>query len=212
MRALRFAAPLLVAAIVALAPVLLLAWMAKPPADASQVGSSERLAYAMAALAFVGQLALAGGVHANTGAAPRVGATRRAIAGVGRAAVPALLVVAAVVIGSLALVVPGLLLLALLALVGPAAQGDGPVTAVLARATEATRRQLPIVAAVVAALVVADVGLAVGLRVALVSMPAKPSVHDLATTVRYLHALALALLVISPALAAALAARYPIRQ
>src|SRR5207302_1616377 len=61
----RFAGPIVVAAIVALAPVWLLALRAQPPEDLAQVGSSDRLAWLMVGLAVVGQLVLVGGVAAT---------------------------------------------------------------------------------------------------------------------------------------------------
>lgn len=210
MRALRFAAPLLVAAVVALAPTWLLALAAQPPPDLAHARSAAHLAYLMIALAVVGQLALAGGAHAIGDATSQATATRRALAGTLRAIVPTLLAVVAVVLGLAALALPGLLLLALLALVGPAAQAadGGPPTAALARAAAAARRQLPALAATVAAIIAVDVVLALALDRLLVSLPAKPSTAELATTVRFIHVTAVALVVASPVAAVALAARY----
>jgi hypothetical protein len=220
MRVLRFAAPLAVVGVVALAPVWLLALTAHPPTEVDQLGSFVRLGAMMVALAVVGQLALVGGAAAMIDSPSQAAALRRGFAGLGRAVVPCLLAAVAILAASLALVVPGVLALGLFATAGAAALAspgsagarssaeDGTAAAVLARAAADARPQLAAVTALAIAAVAIDVAIAAVAQRILLVMPAKPTPHDLAAAVGYARVVALALVAVSPPIAAALAVRY----
>ena len=208
MRVLRFAAPLAVVGVVALAPVWLLALRARPPTELAQLASFTHLGGVMVALALVGQLALVGGAAAMLDERSQAAALRRGLAGLGRAVAPCLLAAAAIAVATLALVVPGVLAIGLFATTGAAAAGGGSATAALARAAAAARPQLVRVTAIALGAVAVDVAIAAVAQRVLLVLPAKPTPHDLAGAVTYARVLALALVAVSPPIAAALAVCY----
>src|ERR1700733_8571025 len=115
MRVLRFAAPLAVLGVIALAPVWLLALRARPPAEIDQLASFTYLGVVMVALAVVGQLALVGGAAAMKEAPSQAAGLRRGLIGLRRAVVPCLLAAVAIGVATLAFVVPGVLAIGLFA-------------------------------------------------------------------------------------------------
>ncbi|MDQ3364919.1 MAG: hypothetical protein M3680_05780, partial [Myxococcota bacterium] len=127
-----------------------------------------------------------------------------ALGGVGRMVVPCLGAIAAVLIGGLALVIPGLVLLVLLSLTG-ASEARG-MPAPLTESVAIVRSQLGFVAAIVAAMIVLDLAIALGAW----KLVAAPLVKQLpaagfATYRDVVRVVAAALVVVSPVLATVLA-------
>lgn len=213
---LRYAAPLLVLAAVALVPTLAFALRQPVPADGDGVRALLRLAWILAATAWIPQLVLV------AGAAPLVRALvagqplsqRRALAdGVAalvRALVPCAIAIAAIVLGLVALVVPGLLLLALLALTGASDRLGVPPPAALADSAAVVRAQWRTVVPIVALMIAGDlavVAIAQG-QLALFDVAAKPAPIVLAHARDCVRAVAAVLVLGSPLAACALAASY----
>jgi len=102
-------------------------------------------------------------------------------------------------------VVPGLVLLVLLALTG--ASRDRAVPAALLESIAAARTRLRATVVVVATMVIADVTFAVaGKLVYAATLPKKPSPPQLATYPRLLQIVVVAIVVVAPIIACALAA------
>ena len=121
-----------------------------------------------------------------------------------RAVVPCLVAALAVAIGTLALVLPGLVLLVLLSLT--AASRERGLPAPLLDSIAAARRQLPAVALAVLALFALDAAIGlVAYRAFLLPLPAKPTPIQLAAVRNFVRAIALALVVLSPLPATVLA-------
>ena len=160
----------------------------------------------MLAFAIAGQLVLVGGVAATRGAHGQVAAFGRALLGVLRAIVPVGLALLAIIVGSLALAVPGVMLLALLAGTGAHANDDVPATTVLARAVVAARPRAIQLGALALAMIAVDVVVVLVAHKLVLVLPAKPQPAQLAVAVTYVRVVAAALVVVSPPLSVALTA------
>ena len=115
----------------------------------------------------------------------------------------------AVVLGGVALVVPGLLLLVLLALTGASERLGEPPPAALVDSVAVARANLPRVAWVVSAILVANLAVAFVLQWQLVPhITKKLSVAKLAPVQTFVRLVPLALAALSPLAACALAAAY----
>lgn len=205
---LRYLVPLTLLSAIAVSPALVLALRARPSLDPAGARATLTLGWEMIALAALGQLILVGGAAAITRAHPSQPSQLRALGGglvqLARAIVPCLAAVAAVAIGGLALVVPGLVLLVLLALTG-ASPARG-VPAALADSIAAARVQLPATALAVAAMLAIDVAIGVAAqRVFIVPLPRQPAPAQLAQLRLFVRVIALALVVVSPLPATVLA-------
>jgi hypothetical protein len=137
----------------------------------------------------------------------QLGALGAGTAQLARAALPCLAAAAAIAIGSLALAVPGLLLLVLLSLTGASAERrPGGVVAALRDGLAAARAHLPTVAITVVAMLALDAAIAiVATRMFGAPLPRRPSPQQLATAHHLVHAIALGLVVLSPLPATVLA-------
>jgi len=133
--------------------------------------------------------------------------------GVGRALVPIGVVVFAIVLGSVALIVPGLLLLGLLALTGASEQLADPLPAALLDSIAVVRANAKQVAMLVAIIVAADLAIALVAHVAILpALAKKPPVAMLASARTFVRVIALALIALSALPACALAALYATRR
>ena len=197
--------PLTLLSAIALSPLVALAARVHAPADAAAARPMIQLGWTLLAVAWLGQLLLVGGASAMLPAPPsQLRAFARGLLQLVRAAVPCLVAALAVAIGSLALVLPGLLLLVLLSLT--AASRERGLPAPLLDSIATARRQLPAVALAVLALFAIDA--AIGLlahRAFLLPLPAKPSPTQLAAVRDFVRAIVLALVVLSPLPATVLA-------
>jgi hypothetical protein len=205
---LRYAVPLTALSAIALSPVVVLALRARTPLDQAGASAVRSLGWELIAIGWLGQLVLVGGASAITRARPaqlsQLGAFVRGFVQLARAIVPCLAAAAAIAIGGLALVAPGLVLLVLLALTG-ASRARG-VPASLADSIAAARRQLPAVALAVAAMIAIDLAIgAIAQRTFLVPLPRPPAPAQLAQLRQFVRVIAIALVVASPLPATVLA-------
>jgi hypothetical protein len=116
---------------------------------------------------------------------------------------------AAVAIGGIALVIPGLALLALLALTGASDQLDAPLPAALSDAVAVARANLRPVIATVVAMIALDAAIGAIAQLTLVhALPKKPPPASLHACRTFVRAIAIALIALSPLPACALAAVY----
>jgi hypothetical protein len=202
---LRYAIPLTLLSAIALSPVIAAALRTRTPVDPAGAKAVLTLGWVMIALAWFGQLVLVGGASAMTRATPsQLRALGQGFVQLVRAIVPCLAAVTAIAIGSLALAVPGLVLIGLLALTG-ASPARG-VPAQLADSIAVARKHLPAVALATAAMIAID--LAIGLvaqRAFAAPLSRPPSPAQLAQYRHFVRVVALALVLASPLPATVLA-------
>jgi len=193
----RYAAPLVVLAAIAMAPLLVIAARLGVAPDAAAARGQLVLGWLCAAGAWVGQLWLVAGVTPALRERPsQLGALGRGALRLARAAVPWALAVAAIAIGFAALVVPGCVLLVLLAHTGASDRLGEPPPAPLADSVASVRRDLRRVALIVVLLVVADLVIAGAAHALLVRGTAGKSA--LAATRTFVRAVVLATTVLAP--------------
>jgi hypothetical protein len=126
-RWLRYAVPLTALSAIALAPVIALALRTVAPTDRAALPGAVARGWMMVALAWLCQLVLVGAAMAVARAEPsQLRAFTGGLARLVRAIVPCLAAAAAIAIGGLALAVPGVVLMALLALTGASDQRGLP--------------------------------------------------------------------------------------
>jgi hypothetical protein len=203
---LRHLVPLTLLSAIALSPLIALALTTRAPADLAGAKAAVTRGWTLLAFAWLAQLMLVGGASAIL-AAPRsqLRALGAGVVQLVRAIVPCLIAAAAIAIGSLALVVPGLVLLVLLSLTGASRERGLP--APLLDSISAARRQLPAVILAVAALFAIDALIGVMAHHAFIAaLPPKPTPAQLAGARDFVRAIVIALVVLSPLPATVLAA------
>ncbi len=201
----RHAPALLALSALALAPVWLVALATPAASDAAHAHAQLWLGWALLAPAWILQLVLVAGV------APAVAdssmSRRRALTAglraMARALLPCATAVAAIAVGMLALVLPGLALLVLLAFTGASDRLGDPLPAPLADSVRAARADVRLAVAVVAGALVLDVAIG-GIAELVFAHGAKA----LGASRTFIRVLALALVAVSPLPACALAATY----
>ena len=199
----RYFAPLTLLAAIVFAPALLVVMRLPVPGDASQAKIAIRFGWEVAGLAWIGQLVLVGGVAPavrGVVVGARLSQLRAFSSGLAqllRAIAPCAVVVAAVLIGSIALIVPGLLLLVMLSLTG-ASTARG-LAGQLAESVAVVRTQLKTVAIIVGAMILADVAIAMILHGMLLGpVSAKPTPHQLVMVRGFVRAVTITIVVLSP--------------
>lgn len=201
---LRYVAPLTLLSALALSPVLLVALTTRVPADAAAASALRVRAWQLIALAVFCQLLLVGGASVAARRPSQLEALAGGVAQLVRAVVPCFAAAAAIAIGSLALVVPGLLLLVLLALTG--ASPERGASAALLDSIAAVRIRLPAVAITVLAMLAVDIAIGViAHRLLGAPLGKHPSAAQLVAARHVVHAIAAALVVVSPLAATVLA-------
>lgn len=201
---LRTLVPLTALSVIALSPVIALALATRIPADTAAASALRVRGWGLLALALPCQLVLVGGASAAAHAPSQLAALGRGVVQLGRAILPCLAASAAIAIGSLALAVPGLMLLALLALIG--ASPERGVHAAMRDSIAAARARLPAVAITIAAMLAVDLAIGViAVRAFGAALPRHPTAAQLAATRHLVHAIAAALVAISPLPATVLA-------
>jgi hypothetical protein len=178
--------------------------------EAADVRAQLRVIWILAGVAMVVQLVLAGSASALAPPAPTTFVRSLALAGAGflRAVVPCLIALAAIVLGCVALVVPGLVLVGLLAFTGASAAAHPGATPSesLAASVATARANWRDAAVVVAAIVAADVAVAFVVQLVLVHAGAPKLQLDQARDATRVAVLAFA--IASPIAGYALAAVY----
>ena len=200
--AMRSAVPLVLLAVVAMAPVLLAARTVGLAPDPAHVRAQLALGWTLAATAWVFQLWLVAGAAALV----RGGGFTSGMRALIRAIVPWALAVIAIGLGLVALAVPGLVLLVLLSHTGASTRLAEPPPAPLADSVASARRRLRDTAIIVAALVLADLAVAVAAHWAWVRGVPPKLAPDAART--FVHAIALGVSVLAPVPAWLLARTY----
>jgi hypothetical protein len=194
---LRYLAPLTVLSAVALSPVIAVALATRLPSDGPGASATLTRGWLLVALAWPCQLVLVGAASAVTDATSQLRALGHGLVQLVRAILPCLAAIAAIAIGSLALVLPGVLLFILLAPTG-ASRARG-ITAALADTIAATRKQLLTAALVVAAMLTLDAAIGiVGYRALVGAMASRPTPIQLAAARSFVRTIALALVIASP--------------
>lgn len=160
---LRYLVPVTVLSVIAFLPLIVLALRVPVPGDANQVNGVVRTAWLLGGLSMIPLLILVGGVApavrsiASGAPASQLAALRGGAASLGRAVVPVGFAVLAIVIGSLALLIPGLVLFVLLSLTGATDGPDRDLAARFAASVEAVRARLLAVALVLAGTVIMSI-------------------------------------------------------
>lgn len=198
---LRYLAPLTLLSVVTFAPLVLLALRLPAPGTAPQAVIAVRAGWMFAALGVIPLLVLVGGVapavRAVAAGTPRsqLGVLAAGLAGLARALVPCLLAIVAITIGGLALVVPGLLLLVLLALTGASTEPGMPGP--LADSVAIARRHALAIAAVLVVTIAVIAVVLVLVRHGLpIPLPKKPTLAD-RTEIRNFARIAIAVVAIA---------------
>jgi hypothetical protein len=212
---LRYIVPLTLLAIVAVGPVAYVAWKTAAPVDVVTARGLVRRGWVLAAVAIALQLFLVAaaapavrGLHAKAPLS-QLGALRAGIVGLVRGFVPWLTAIVAVLLGGVALVVPGVLLLVLVAMTGASDELDAPLPAAIQDSIAVARAHLPSIAVVIAAVVAIDLAITYAAQLAFVPMVGKKvAVAKLAPIRTFVRVTALALVAIAPAFACAIAATY----
>jgi len=212
---LRYFVPLTLIAAVTMIVFVLTGLRAHLPNDVVQARSEMHLGWELAATAWIFQLALVGAVApAVRGVAldaplSQTSALVAGIRGLVRAALPVGLALGAIVLGSIALVVPGLLLLGLFALTGASEQLGEPLPAPLLDSVAVVRTHAKQVALVLAITIGVALAIALVAHVAILpALPKKMPVAQLAPARTFVRVIAFALVALSALPACALAALY----
>ena len=207
----RYLAPIAVLTAIVGAPLLWITFHIPVPTEAAQARSLLRFSWAIAGSAWIAQLTLVGGVaplvRAVAAGAPlsQLRALGHGIAGLVRMLLPCLLAVAAIAIGSVALVLPGLALLALLSLTGASTERSLP--APLLDSLAVVRANLKLVVAVVVGMVVLDLAI-VGITQLILTAPLakKPTPQQLGAYLELARITTLGIVAVTPLVACTLAA------
>jgi hypothetical protein len=212
---LRYVVPFSVLAVIALAPIAYVGLGAGAPTDVLRARADVRLGWILVALGLALQLwlvaAVAPGVRSVETGAPlsQWRAFASGIAGLVRGVVPWATAIVAVLLGGVALVVPGLVLLVLVSLTGASEQLGRPLPAPIADSVAVARAHLPHIAVVVGAVVALDVAVALAAQLAFVPLVGKKvAVGKLAPIRTFVRISAAGVLVLAPLAATALAAAY----
>lgn len=212
---LRYLVPLTLLSVIALLPIAYTAYKAGKPVDVNAARLQVRVAWALASCAIACQLLLVAAaapmVRGIAAGAPlsQLRALVAGLRGMLRAFVPWLLALAAVLLGGLALVVPGALLLVLVSPTGASDRlGARPPEAVL-DSVNVVRERFVRTALIVVGIVL--VALAITFVLQSIYIPAitrKMAASKLVPVRTFVRAVAIALVAISPLAACALAAVY----
>jgi len=207
---LRYLVPLTALSVLAFLPLIFVALRVPAPANAKQAQIALNYAWVLGACSLVPLFLLVGGVapavRGIAGGAPRsqLGVLLAGLGGLARAAIPTLLAVAAIAIGGLACVIPGLVLLVLLALTGASGEDGAP-----ARLTDsiaiARTRLMPIIGVLACVLAVQAIAIFVLSR-PLVPLPKKPPPEQLAAFRQLVRLTVAGIALAAPIAAVALAA------
>ncbi|MBS1120415.1 MAG: hypothetical protein H6Q90_2643 [Deltaproteobacteria bacterium] len=207
----RYLVPFTLLSALVLAPALWLTFQIPIPGEPAQATRILGFTSMLGAIAWIAQLVLVGGVAPAVRAVqlgaplPQLRALGLGIAGLVKMVLPCLLAVAAIGLGSLALVLPGLALLVLLSVTGASTERGMPGP--LLDSIAVVRANLKIVAIAVAAMLVLDLALpGVARMVTTTPLPKKPTVEQLAAYQHLARMVALALVIASPIIASVLAA------
>ena len=202
---LRYVVPLTVLAFIACAPMLWIAWRWPAPSDVPHARLQMRVTYALASTAWIWQLwlvaAAAPAVQSLVDGKPlsQAKALTAGVRGLATKLVPVVITVFAITLGTVALVVPGALLLVLLATTG--------ATASHAEAIAVGRANIKRLAIILAAVIAGALLIALACQLAIVPAIGKKAAASKLLPIRdFTRVVALALTAFAPIAATAIAA------
>lgn len=207
----RYVAPLTLLSVVLFAPLLVYGVLSKTPGELAPAWRMVMIAWGAASTAWIAQYMLVGAAaplaRSIAEAAPlgQLAALRAALGGLVRAMLPTLMVVAAIAMGSIALVLPGLALGVLLSLTGASTRSGlaDPMLDSVAR----VRANLKVaIIAVVTILVVDFAIITLPFVILLGPLSPRPTPEELAAAQLILKVAAIGLPLVTPLAACALAA------
>lgn len=211
----RYIVPLTVIAAVTMVVVAYTGMHARIAVDLASARVEMHLGWELAATAWIFQLVLVAGVApAVRGLAAGTplsqwSAFASGLRNVGRALVPVGVAIFAIVLGSVALVIPGLLLIGLLALTGASENLAEPLPTALLDSVAVVRANAKQIALVVAIIIAADLAVAAIAHVAILpALTQKPPVAAFTAVRTFVRLIAIALISLSALPACALAAVY----
>jgi len=216
----RYAVPLTLLAAIAFVPVIVFGWTRDVPADAAAARSTALVGYGLGVIAWVFQLALVGAVApavrgmADNGPGSQWQILTRGLRSGFAGLAPAAVVTMAVLVASVALVVPGVIVLGLLAPAAASREVGAPMPAPLVDTLAVTRRSVGAAIGLAVAILAIDVGIAVAVH-ALLAVPVAtkmPSAASLERARSCVLATIGALVAISPLVAVHVAALYDVKR
>jgi hypothetical protein len=212
---LRYLVPLTLIAVVACAPLLYIAATAKGAATLAAGRTQIRTVWVLAGAALVFHLLLVAGVAPAVRAlatgepVSQLRALGAGLANLGRGVLPWLVVVAAIVLGSVALVVPGVLLACLLAVTGASDSLRTSPQAAIADSIATARSVMPHVVFVVVAIVIVDLAIAFAAQTLIIpTLTKKMAATKLLPVRSFVRVTLVAIVAIAPLGACGLAAVY----
>jgi hypothetical protein len=215
----RFVVPLTLIAAVTMVVVAYTGLHAQIAVDQVSARAEMHLGWELAATAWIFQLvlvaAVAPAVRALAGGTPlsQWSAFASGLRNVGRALVPVGVAIFAIVLGSVAMVIPGVLLIGLFALTGASENLAEPLPAALLDSVAVVRANAKQIAMVVAIIIAADLALAAIAHFAILpTLTKKPPAAMLAAARTFVRVIALGLVALSALPACALAAVYVTRR
>jgi hypothetical protein len=216
---LRYLVPLTLLGVVALAAIAWLGLGVVPPTDAPSARAQMHLAWELAAAAWIFQLWLVAAVAPSMRGIARGKplsqwqALSRGAINLVRAAVPCGIAVLAVILGGVALAIPGLALLVLLAMTGASDELGRALPAPLVDSVAVARASLRSIVVVVGLVIAVDLAIVVVAQLAILpALPKKPPLALLLPSRTFVRVVAAALVSVSPLLTSAIAAVYARRR
>ena len=212
---LRYLVPLTLLSAIAFAPLLYVAWRVGAATDLARARAQVRIGWIVGVAAVACQLLLVAGVapvvRGLVGGKPlsQWRALVHGLRGLVRGLVPWCIAIGAVVLGGVALVVPGMLLLVLLALTGASDRLGDPPPGALADSVAVVRRDFARVAVIVAGAVLVNLAITLAVQKTIVP-PITKRVHasKLLPLRTFVRTVPLAIAAVAPLGACALAAGY----
>ena len=210
---LRYVIPVTMLSALVFSPLLYLALRVPVPGDLGQVNGVVRTAWLLAGLSLVPLLILVGGVApavrsiASGAPASQLAVLKEGAVSLVRAVLPVGISLLAMLMGSLALALPGIALFVLLSLTGATGAPDRDLSARLAASVSAARANLAAVALVLVATIAITIGALYFLQRALpMPIPKAPSPELLATFRLFARYAVAGIALVAPLPAIALAA------
>jgi hypothetical protein len=213
---LRYVAPLTLVSAIVMSPLAIYAFSLDTAHDLATARTHMRTGYAIGAVAWMLQLVLVGGVapavFATVGREPgaQIDVLARGLRRALRAVVPCALAVCAIMVGLIAVVVPGLVLLILLSPVAATPSIGEPLPAPLVAAVSAARRDFAAFVIAYLSLIFIDAAIPIVANALVAApLPAKnASPEALVRATDFVRSIALAFVALSPLPTCAIAAAY----
>jgi hypothetical protein len=217
---LRYVLPLTVVAVIAFVPIFIVALRLNLPADAAATKMTALVGYGFAAIAWIIQLALVGAAAAAVRAVAagervsQLSMIGRGVRGLVIGVIPAAVAAAGVFAGGVALFVPAIIALGMLAPIAASRVVGGPLQATIADTLDATRRAAALAIGLAVAIIAVDVAIPIVLH-KLIVLPVPPKNPPIALLERarlFARVTGGALAIVSPLVACGAAALYELNR